>query len=201
MDCVRGVSPHTRGNLWAASSDCSRAGRIPAHTGEPGPDGRDRHARKAYPRTHGGTRISWDISLLAWGVSPHTRGNHGGAAVGRCDQGRIPAHTGEPAGLDASAAGSGAYPRTHGGTSVGRIVARKRMGVSPHTRGNRAARSGRGRPAGRIPAHTGEPRPRPGMHSWSGAYPRTHGGTRTSSGCRQMDAGVSPHTRGNQALA
>ena len=53
--CIRGLSPHMRGNREAMEVLAGVLGSIPAHAGEPGPNrGPIPHAR-VYPRTCGGT--------------------------------------------------------------------------------------------------------------------------------------------------
>ena len=181
-----GLSPHGRGNLrrmrhFDANEGLSPHGRGNPHSRTPVPDVADR----VYPRTGGGTD------------TPSCRPRDLGAAV---------------------------YPRTGGGTAIalGQLVSGQIAGLSPHGRGNhvigpsvRACRLPRSIPAragepftyvraelyrrchGSIPARAGEPAAAKSAigHSW--VYPRTGGGTGSSSGRARHDPGLSPHGRGN----
>ena len=152
-----GLSPHTRGNPLRIVPSAVSHGSIPAHTGEPqiGPRWTDKC--RVYPRTHGGT-APWQRGVADdQGLSPHTRGNHPGEPSGVDGAGSIPAHTGEPPQPGRRWCLDRVYPRTHGGTLIVDGRRESDEGLSPHTRGNRARRSGHNRRSGSIPAHTGEP--------------------------------------------
>ena len=94
----------------------------------------------------------------------------------------------------------GVYPRTHGGTDVAKLRQWDEEGLSPHTRGNLAPRSAWAAKPGSIPAHTGEPRLLPIPVPVIRVYPRTHGGTHTTSTRSPVPSGLSPHTRGNHSI-
>ena len=132
------------------------------------------------------------------GLSPLTRGNRLRPPVRPAARGPIPAHAGEPwpAGRDGPA--PGAYPRSRGGTGCSFLLPFAGRGLSPLTRGNlpRCACPREGR--GPIPAHAGEPAGhiRASHRIW--AYPRSRGGTVTTSETSTAAAGLSPLTRGNR---
>ena len=74
-------------------------------------------------------------------------------------------------------------------------------GLSPHTRGNRAAPHSPESPPGSIPAHTGEPSGTCQRPCSARVYPRTHGGTMAPDRIDPPAEGLSPHTRGNRPAA
>ena len=151
------------------------------------------------------------------GLSPHIRGNLDFNTRAQLCQGSIPAHTGEPLTPAPSIASGGVYPRTYGGTNTVRPDRSRRLGLSPHIRGNRRIACNPSNEEGSIPAHTGEPlTPAPSIASggvypahtgepipsaptaaaaW--VYPRTYGGTGGLLAIRAMKRGLSPHIRGN----
>ena len=122
---VKGLSPHTRGNLrdfMPFDRGPYRLGSIPAHTGKPAVTLQLLYSRnyRVYPRTHGETCGSYAPSPSCQGLSPHTRGNlrlfhHPVSYLGS-----IPAHTGKP---------------ERRNLASGRMLTTS--GLSPHTRGNR----------------------------------------------------------------
>ena len=192
-----GLSPHARGNQVTPDSERQGFGPIPACTGEPACSRCGVMVRRAYPRMHGGTRSKLCPMRLAWGLSPHARGNLVTPYSTRLGVGPIPACTGEPkAGVDRYRA-EWAYPRMHGGTPGWGGCRGRLVGLSPHARGNRIRFSrqktaqglsphARGNPLfavfppvkfGPIPACTGEPSDRAFPRATSWAYPRMHGGT------------------------
>ena len=152
------------------------------------------------------------------GLSPHVRGN-------RCTQNRtrslrwsIPACTGKPPAAGRRPIAYGVYPRMYGETKVwgyptfnaeglsrmyGETIAfsSKRLvlsGLSPHVRGNRVSSACRSPYMRSIPACTGKP-----LASWyvsasSRVYPRMYGETYEEDLAIAVDAGLSPHVRGNR---
>ena len=153
----RGLSPYTRGNHIKLATNADNEGSIPVHTGEPRLALRLRLKRRVYPRTHGGTAKRGPKLYAFRGLSPYTRGNL--IRIGRCrqDQGSIPVHTGEPAPGIFHFAPHWVYPRTHGGTESSTRSVNFKWGLSPYTRGNRAAFTFKASNSGSIPVHTGEP--------------------------------------------
>ena len=75
------------------------------------------------------------------------------------------------------------------------------MGLSPHTRGNLLDDVARRRLAGSIPAHTGKPDGCRGAGYYTWVYPRTYGETVLLARQRVNVEGLSPHIRGNLAVA
>ena len=121
------------------------------------------------------------------------RGSTYSSEIGRS----IPAHAGEPRPNRAKTRRSEVYPRTCGGTVAGSETHRLGQGLSPHMRGNLPV-AGRERGIrGSIPAHAGEPMVAKRKYLASWVYPRTCGGTSTSSPATEPPSGLSPHMRGN----
>ena len=71
------------------------------------------------------------------------------------------------------------------------------IGLSPPTRGNRAATSWSAASTRSIPAHAGEPVGIAGAQAVFEVYPRPRGGTARMRACFPSRAGLSPPTRGN----
>ena len=131
------------------------------------------------------------------GLSPHGRGNRVIRLDGGSVQGSIPARAGEPFTALLHKSVRRVYPRTGGGTVDVGAHHVKAEGLSPHGRGNH--RGARGDPVhvGSIPARAGEPTRRPTGAQPCRVYPRTGGGTETLAVDARIDAGLSPHGRGN----
>ena len=89
------------------------------------------------------------------------------------------------------------YPRPRGGTDGVCGEADGRAGLSPPTRGNRAAISSPTRIAWSIPAHAGEPGEYNRKPAPARVYPRPRGGTLTLIDGAGSTTGLSPPTRGN----
>ena len=154
-----GLSPLTRGNPRHTSRAAKAVGPIPAHAGEPANWRSPTTSRWAYPRSRGGTMTLGAISARLGGLSPLTRGNPPILQPGRAKAGPIPAHAGEPARSAGLTTGTGAYPRSRGGTAEFRFDFDPCPGLSPLTRGNRQAMQADTTHKGPIPAHAGEPPP------------------------------------------
>ena len=133
----------------------------------------------------------------ASGLSPPTRGNRRRRRRDRRRRRSIPAHAGEPAHSIAAAASSTVYPRPRGGTALYPIRRRPVGGLSPPTRGNRAAAVPPLGGRGSIPAHAGEPTRTPTAATTRAVYPRPRGGTQRIPEQPAADGGLSPPTRGN----
>ena len=99
-----------------------------------------------------------------------------------------------------SAAHTGAYPRSRGGTARISFFDARKMGLSPLTRGNRRYRARWWGRSGPIPAHAGEPKSQVGAGYVSRAYPRSRGGTWNAPPSEWTMTGLSPLTRGNLGL-
>ena len=92
----KGLSPLTRGNLFSCPPYADLEGPIPAHAGEPNVAELVPYAKKAYPRSRGGTRLTPTWHYSRQGLSPLTRGNPLAWNSAMAPQGPIPAHAGEP---------------------------------------------------------------------------------------------------------
>ena len=196
----RGLSPPTRGNLSLPTVGRGTLGSIPAHAGEPLPNAHHPILRWVYPRPRGGTALRVGHWRNPGGLSPPTRGNRTCKSALQLWTGSIPAHAGEPNPRPLFDAEVKVYPRPRGGTQKRGRHQNAPKGLSPPTRGNpRATIMGDG-VDGSIPAHAGEPRPRPLGRAPRPVYPRPRGGTPSSvsSDCDMW--GLSPPTRGNLHL-
>ena len=90
-----GLSPHIRGNGFSSRPlECS-TGSIPAHTGERALLVISVAFLRVYPRTYGGTSLTYLICASFQGLSPHIRGNDSVARTRARQLRSIPAHTGE----------------------------------------------------------------------------------------------------------
>ena len=175
--------------------DC--AGSIPAHAGEPAPDGSAGGRGEVYPRPRGGTGMQRFWRQNGHGLSPPTRGNRcGERSSGRLSR-SIPAHAGEPPPVALTAGGARVYPRPRGGTARNEERGDLADGLSPPTRGNRNDTSKIRRRSRSIPAHAGEPSALTIVDGVRKVYPRPRGGTIPSSPPAARDSGLSPPTRGN----
>ena len=92
-------------------------------------------------------------------------------------KGPIPARAGEPLPCLVVRDGTGAYPRSRGGTMIGGAPVEVVMGLSPLARGNLFRQSFPLIDTGPIPARAGEPRGLRANAAGVGAYPRSRGGT------------------------
>ena len=135
------------------------------------------------------------------GLSPLTRGNPESNVKKRLGYGPIPAHAGEPSRVRGRLIGSGAYPRSRGGTSNAASPISNVRGLSPLTRGNLVIDGDTVKMRGPIPAHAGEPTDCMIACTRPGAYPRSRGGTFRRCSWQLVDSGLSPLTRGNRWLS
>ena len=195
-----GLSPPTRGNRAAEVRESPIIGSIPAHAGEPWICTPPPHGDTVYPRPRGGTSIAPTPALDVGGLSPPTRGNRKWTPASSYAPWSIPAHAGEPKQLPRERDSRRVYPRPRGGTLEYHAPPLGCEGLSPPTRGNRLQRLVRIISFGSIPAHAGEPRPKPNPRAADGVYPRPRGGTGRR-GVRSVEReGLSPPTRGNLAV-
>ena len=195
-----GLSPLTRGNHTRRGTGIRVFGPIPAHAGQPEKEGPHQRARGAYPRSLGATDPAVQDGRPESGLSPLTRGNPAAAAADAGQDGPIPAHAGQPFGRGLPAWRQGAYPRSRGATLNIFVGGAEGWGLSPLTRGNRAASRRRRAGRGPIPAHAGQPAGHPGRASHAGAYPRSRGATGPAPAAVKFQVGLSPLTRGNRFL-
>ena len=190
-----------RGNHGGKPRNGPRFGSIPAHAGEPFAHQIIHAYRRVYPRTCGGTQTESVRCRRTEGLSPHMRGNPQSQSRSLRSPGSIPAHAGEPIDHIRPDVLEEVYPRTCGGTVDTWYLALFAMGLSPHMRGNHGDHSERLRYRGSIPAHAGEPRILCSSDRLGGVYPRTCGGTTLAVQSATEIRGLSPHMRGNLAIA
>ena len=195
--CNCGLSPPTRGNPFAYRNGLGFRGSIPAHAGEPFWRLSPSDQNGVYPRPRGGTGRPASGGQGIAGLSPPTRGNLTRLEPRQISRGSIPAHAGEPVNGGGCAYRSTVYPRPRGGTSITLSVLGRPRGLSPPTRGNRAAFIAIIAIGRSIPAHAGEPKSSPAKTAWDEVYPRPRGGTRMGQMRRSRTTGLSPPTRGN----
>ena len=153
-----GLSPPTRGNLVDLDPESRPVGSIPAHAGEPPISRSSLSPYGVYPRPRGGTTREVAMRLSRRGLSPPTRGNRPKPCVRRLPMRSIPAHAGEPCGTRPTHTDRAVYPRPRGGTLTSLRCQPRTPGLSPPTRGNRAASLPAPLFRRSIPAHAGEPR-------------------------------------------
>ena len=90
-----------------------------------------------------------------------------------------------------------AYPRSRGGTPLAASKGGGHNGLSPLARGNQCQGDSDDREKGPIPARAGEPAWRATGCAARWAYPRSRGGTVTTSVSMGASGGLSPLARGN----
>ena len=193
----QGLSPHGRGNPRLDPARCPGRGSIPARAGEPVVRQLWTLPPQVYPRTGGGTIEPRRCRRQTRGLSPHGRGNRDRHDEQVPRLGSIPARAGEPRSRPRFRQTPWVYPRTGGGTEADRILQIHAYGLSPHGRGNHARVDPDPRSGGSIPARAGEPRVAPRRADRDGVYPRTGGGTTTTTPRARSGSGLSPHGRGN----
>ena len=137
-------------------------------------------------------------AFRSFGLSPRVRGNRYSSGCMAPAVGSIPACAGEPPLRPRPPRPPAVYPRVCGGTSVARLRARLRVGLSPRVRGNHSAPQIPGPPARSIPACAGEPTPFSTAASPPRVYPRVCGGTFWDAAADFLEQGLSPRVRGNR---
>ena len=201
MSCQRrsheGLSPLARGNLPPPPQLDAVVGPIPARAGEPRRQRPAPRMLKAYPRSRGGTWSSCCSIKGEKGLSPLARGNLNSRPLQHANHGPIPARAGEPPTRTSRRSDHRAYPRSRGGTTAATALRRPGSGLSPLARGNLEAWHFPGRVQGPIPARAGEPPPPVRLNGYSGAYPRSRGGTARPIAQMSLSLGLSPLARGN----
>ena len=114
---TRGLSPPTRGSHVPRIRESTILGSIPAHAGEPRTRRSGRPSSRVYPRPRGGALVTIRANLVAWGLSPPTRGSRTIAISDPPSLRSIPAHAGEPLPLSPLSPLSPVYPRPRGGAA------------------------------------------------------------------------------------
>ena len=192
-----------RGSLRRPPPLPLRRGSIPAHAGEPYDRNWTGITSRVYPRACGGARgLSRGLNLNN-GLSPRMRGSPDVRGLLNLPPGSIPAHAGEPPPVPPGRFGSRVYPRACGGAKPLTILTGIEAGLSPRMRGSLETSVGFFALLGSIPAHAGEPAPRPCSTSPSRVYPRACGGAQTLTMDGSTLTGLSPRMRGSrpQSLA
>ena len=90
IECSRGLSPPTRGNLGSSLGLHGPEGSIPAHAGEPTSPDRCRCRIRVYPRPRGGTGLWPTPRNRPRGLSPPTRGNRSSRSLDVASTGLSP---------------------------------------------------------------------------------------------------------------
>ena len=154
----RWVYPRTRGEA-ASRSLSSRIGTglSPHSRGSPARTPRTPSASGVYPRTRGEATQRKNQGNCTTGLSPHSRGSLLPESRRNLHHGSIPALAGKPAAADFGAPLGRVYPRTRGEACPGFATSHSTPGLSPHSRGSRAADGADGSLPGSIPALAGKP--------------------------------------------
>ncbi len=179
-------------------NDARQAGSIPACAGETDLTRGYRHLVGVYPRLCGGNGISVADRPFGPGLSPLVRGKRKiiQGVVGVI--GSIPACAGETIDAIDTLIFNRVYPRLCGGNHWSKVVAFKRLGLSPLVRGKLSDVFISRTYTGSIPACAGETQlSRRNAHGWR-VYPRLCGGNRWRRYPAQSDRGLSPLVRGKR---
>ena len=192
-----GLSPPTRGSRSRQARARPRLGSIPAHTGKPACAHSSSSIWAVYPRPHGEALLDWRPLLTFPGLSPPTRGSLLAVVHHLAPERSIPAHTGKPRSGSSRAPPTPVYPRPHGEAHAESRNDSTGKGLSPPTRGSRAAAVEARDGVGSIPAHTGKPARRGRPTRGAEVYPRPHGEAVPPPGEATRGEGLSPPTRGS----
>ena len=198
---VAGLSPRVRGNQIRTPERLRRFGPIPACAGQPVSFAQESQPVKAYPRVCGATKRGNHNPFFDWGLSPRVRGNRAGSLQKQSSCGPIPACAGQPSLLLILGTCSRAYPRVCGATPWCVLLKVEDQGLSPRVRGNQGGFLMGHVFMGPIPACAGQPRTRPLVLPFWGAYPRVCGATRASILTILRRLGLSPRVRGNPRIS
>ena len=193
-----GLSPLARGNRGRARARTLLPRSIPARAGEPRRyEGRGSQ-RGVYPRSRGGTGFRVLQRPPAPGLSPLARGNRSAVSAHQHRRRSIPARAGEPRPRRPCQSQYRVYPRSRGGTSLLRDGGSLVAGLSPLARGNLSTVVRGGAEARSIPARAGEPASLRTSYDTTEVYPRSRGGTASTSWLGRAGSGLSPLARGNR---
>ena len=191
-----GLSPLTRGKRAVANELDHTHGLIPAHAGKTRSRTRPSGVPGAYPRSRGENGGLNVVVEVAGGLSPLTRGKPVELIGGGDDRGLIPAHAGKTTRVSRFARSIRAYPRSRGENTSMSCRAPTVWGLSPLTRGKRAARSYCLSRLGLIPAHAGKTPIASRRKHDRRAYPRSRGENMDGLVEVTQNDGLSPLTRG-----
>ena len=140
--------------------------------------------------------MSDQVSEVAAGSSPLTRGKRAHFAIAAQGCRLIPAHAGKTMYLVVTTEGPTAHPRSRGENSTPTRTMQLRSGSSPLTRGKHRRRRPDSAARRLIPAHAGKTTYRHGIVDRSKAHPRSRGENSPSPWGPPCPAGSSPLTRG-----
>ena len=152
---VPGSSPHTRGARPVQPRPGSAARIIPAYAGSTRFRRRRRERFRDHPRIRGEHRHVRVTGVGACGSSPHTRGAHDGAQLGRCSIRIIPAYAGSTKIAQKGKGMAADHPRIRGEHCCAEMLFAAFQGSSPHTRGALLTLPRRRRLLRIIPAYAG----------------------------------------------
>ena len=150
----------------------------------------------AHPRSRGENDLPAPMRVPPRGASPLTRGKPQATITRAAPCGRIPAHAGKTHWGSPLLHHQEAHPRSRGENSWDATQQVQGSGASPLTRGKRSRVHRRARDRGRIPAHAGKTRRRPGRPARRRAHPRSRGENTHAFLLALRGAGASPLTRG-----
>ena len=140
--------------------------------------------------------MSDQVSEVAAGSSPLTRGKRAHFAIAAQGCRLIPAHAGKTMYLVVTTEGPTAHPRSRGENSTPTRTMQLRSGSSPLTRGKLRIGTVSWIGPRLIPAHAGKTPRRRGVHRVRPAHPRSRGENTGSAGGCLIVTGSSPLTRG-----
>ncbi len=195
--CDDGPSPLTRGSPPRLAAHHAGRGSIPAHAGQPGTSAAAFLARRVHPRSRGAAIEQVLRRPRRWGPSPLTRGSPVSLAGRGGDQGSIPAHAGQPAGLHRRAGPARVHPRSRGAAVSSATQVAADQGPSPLTRGSQDLTGEFARARGSIPAHAGQPWTGPTKFVHRPVHPRSRGAAQPAAPDGGSYTGPSPLTRGS----
>ena len=152
---------------------------------------------EVYPRPRGEATARRRCCRCPSGLSPPTRGSLVVADLVLEPEGSIPAHAGKPGPGIRSPVPTGVYPRPRGEAADELALALRADGLSPPTRGSRAAAGAHPPADGSIPAHAGKPSMPPPAPGPASVYPRPRGEAMMMSLRAPPPFGLSPPTRGS----
>ena len=171
-----GPSPRVRGSLYAALSDITLDGSIPACAGEPSGDNVTPSGEGVHPRVCGGAPLGRLSSWESKGPSPRVRGSLALDSISEIAEGSIPACAGEPRHVRRAGPDLQVHPRVCGGAEEFSMPDDLVAGPSPRVRGSPFHRCDVAPVQGSIPACAGEPTGQSFRRYADGVHPRVCGG-------------------------
>ena len=193
-----GPSPLTRGSRRADGAEVPLKRSIPAHAGQPSRAAAGSSCRWVHPRSRGAATSTREASSAVWGPSPLTRGSHTGQPGQQFSIRSIPAHAGQPMGVELTWAEYAVHPRSRGAAKALRMALQGAAGPSPLTRGSRIQCTQRTPHHRSIPAHAGQPIPDTIAAGGAEVHPRSRGAAVVVPHGAAAAGGPSPLTRGSR---